>query len=136
MHQNKIYPLCVNIYKRDTSPKQTHQDGNQQRLSSCIFASQEQKLVMEPTSMTPKLQEMFYWQTPGKSFMTWETHLKLQDSISRNINAVFSEILFLQEQPGFAANRKRSLRRKAQPRHRFMVTAALAYSTTHSVTLP
>jgi len=62
--------------------------------------------------------------------------MKLQDFISQNINAVFSELLFLEEQSGFAANRKRSLRKKIQPRHRFMITAALAYSTTHSVTLP
>lgn len=74
--------------------------------------------------------------TPGNSFMTQETHLKLQDFISQNINAVFSELSFLQEQPGFAANRKRSPGRKPQPRNRVMITAALAYSTTHTVTLP
>lgn len=67
--------------------------------------------------------------------MIQETHLKLQDFISQNINVVFSELLFRQEQPGFAANRKRSLRRKTQPKHRFN-TAASAYSATHSVTLP
>lgn len=39
--------------------------------------------------------------------MTQETHLKLQNFISQNINAAFSELLFLQEQPGFAANRKK-----------------------------
>lgn len=68
--------------------------------------------------------------------MTRETHLKLQDFISQNINAVFSELLFLQEQPGFAANRKRSPGRKPQRRNRVMITAALAHSTTHTVTLP
>lgn len=82
---------------------------------------------MGPTSLTPKLTKIFYWQTPQNSFMTRETHLKPQDFISQPIN---TEFLFLQEQPGFDVDRKRSLRRKIHSTHRFMTAAALLYSTT------
>lgn len=88
---------------------------------------------MRPTSLTPKLPKIFYWQTPQNSFMTQETHLKLQDFTSQTIN---SEFLFLQEQAGFDVDRKRSLRRKIHSRHRFMSTAALLYSTTERKSIP
>lgn len=58
--------------------------------------------------------------------MTQETYLKPQDFISQTIN---TEFLFLQEQPGFDVDRKRSLRRKIHSTHRFMTTAALYSST-------
>lgn len=81
---------------------------------------------MGPTSLTPKLPEIFYWQTPQNSSMTWDTYLKPQDFISQTIN---TEFLFLQEQQCFDVDRKRTLRRKIHSRHRFVTTGALYSST-------
>lgn len=116
----------INIHKCNTSPKQKSPGFKSTQTLQLCFPGK--KLPMGPTSLTPKLLEIFYWQTPQNSFMTQETHLKPQDFISQTINTKF---LFLQEQPGFDG-----VSEGKSTRHRFTTTAALLYSTTQRKSIP
>lgn len=118
VHWNKLELPHVNISKCDTSPAQTHQDVNQQRLCFSILSSWEEELLTKPSSLTLKHPEMFTskLQDSGHSSETSGLHLLKHDCCFHRI--------FIQEQLDLAATRKRRLRRKTQPRHRFMITAA------------
>lgn len=72
MHWNKLGLPHVNICKCDTSPAQTHQDVNQQRLCFSILSSWEEELLTKPSSLTLKYPEMFYKQTLGLGTFVWD----------------------------------------------------------------